>query len=97
MITNHLLLKLKNSNSENINCAVEALRSMAGRIEYLQAIEVHTDILHNQMSYDILMVARYNSMQDFNAYLTHPVHVEVATYIGTVVEQVASVCYESNQ
>ncbi len=97
MITNHLLLRLKDSNSENISRALEVLRGMEGRIEYLRAIKVHTDILHSPSSYDILMVAQYDSIQDFNAYLTHPVHVEVATYIGTVVDQVASVCYESNQ
>jgi len=96
MITNHLLLKLKNSNSENISHAIEALRSMEGKIEYLRTIEVHTDIRRDPSSYDILLVAQYDSMQDFDAYLTHPVHVEVATYIGTVVEHVASVCYESS-
>lgn len=96
MITNHLLLKLRNANSENISSATEALRGMEGRIEYLRALDVHTDIGRGPSSYDILMVAGYDSMQDFEAYLTHPVHVEVATYIGTLLEHAASVCYESN-
>jgi hypothetical protein len=95
MITNYLMLKLKNSNSENISSAVEALRGMEGKIDFLRTLEVRTDIRRDPSSYDILMVAQYDSMQDFDAYLIHPVHVEVATYIGTVVENVASVCCES--
>lgn len=97
MITNHLLLKLKDPKNENINKAAEVLRSMQGKIEPLRTLQVETDIRRGPSSYDILLVARFDSMQDFDAYLAHPVHVEVATYIGTVVGNVASVCYETKQ
>jgi hypothetical protein len=97
MITNHLLLKIKDPNTDNISKAAEVLRGMQGRIEYLRTLQVETDIRRGPSSYHILLVAGFDSMQDFDAYLTHPVHVEVATYIGTVIEHAASVCYESNQ
>ena len=34
-------------------------------------------------------------MEDFDAYLIHPVHIEVAQYIVGVLETGAAVCYES--
>lgn len=94
MIVNHLLLKLKDRTSENINMAADVLRSMQGKIEPLRGLQVETDIRRGEKSYDILLVARFNSMKDFDAYLAHPVHVEVATYIAGVLDQGASVCYE---
>jgi hypothetical protein len=46
-------------------------------------------------SYDILLIAHYDSMEDLDAYLVHPVHVEVSKYIAGVLETSAVVCYES--
>jgi hypothetical protein len=41
------------------------------------------------------MSAQYDSLEDLEAYIIHPVHVEVAKYIAGVLETSAVVCYES--
>ena len=95
MITNNLLLKLKERNSENIAKTRDVLLSMQGKIEFLRGLKVELDIRHGESSYDIVLIAQFSSMDDFNAYLVHPVHVEVAKYIASVLESAAAVCYES--
>jgi hypothetical protein len=95
MITNNLLLKLKERNSENIAKTRDVLLSMQGKIEFLRDLKVELDIRHGESSYDIVLIAQFSSMDDFNAYLVHPVHVEVAKYIASVLESAAAVCYES--
>jgi hypothetical protein len=95
MITNNLLLKLKERNSENIAKTRDVLLSMQGKIEFLRDLKVEQDIRHGESSYDIVLIAQFSSMDDFNAYLVHPVHVEVAKYIASVLESAAAVCYES--
>jgi hypothetical protein len=89
-----MLLKLKKRDSASITKANEVLSSMRGKIEFLQDISVNTNIRLGPTSYDISVTAKYKTMDDFNSYLTHPVHVEVSKYIGGVVDAVASVCYE---
>lgn len=68
---------------------------MRGKIEYLRDISVHANIRQGGAAYDLAVIAKYDSLKDFELYLNHPVHVEVSKYIGTVVDTVASVCYES--
>ena len=95
MITNDLLLKLKERNSENIAKTRDMLLSMQGKIEFLRDLKVELDIRHGESSYDIVLIAQFASMEDFDAYLVHPAHVEVAKYIASVLESAAAVCYES--
>ncbi len=93
MITNVLLLKLK--DRENIASAKDKLLGMNGKIEFLRGLRVEVDVRYGASSYDIAMIADYDSMEDLNAYLVHPVHVKVGKYIGSVIESQAAVCYES--
>jgi Stress responsive A/B Barrel Domain len=95
MITNNLLLKLKERNSETIAKTRDALLSMQGKIEFLRDLKVELDIRHGESSYDIALIAQFASMEDFDAYLVHPAHVEVAKYIASVLESAAAVCYKS--
>jgi hypothetical protein len=90
-----MLLKLKNRDNETIVKVRDTLLSMKGKIQYLQDIKVYTDVRHGATSYDIAVVAQYSSMKDFEAYLVHPVHVEVGKYIKSVLDSSTSVCYES--
>lgn len=95
MVTNTQLLKLKDRSRENIAKARDVLLSMQGRIEFLQDLRVEVNIRQGASSYDLLMIAQYASLEDLEAYINHPVHVEAAGYIAGVLESSASVCYES--
>lgn len=95
MITNNLLLKLKDRNTENITEARDRLLSMGGQIDVLRDLKVKVDIRHGASSYDILLITKFASMEDLEIYLIHPFHVEVSKYIMDVVEASATVCYES--
>lgn len=95
MITNTQLLKLKDRSGENIAKARDVLLSMQGKIDFLRDLKVEVNIRQGASSYDLLMSAQYDSLEDLEAYIIHPVHVEVAKYIAGVLETSAVVCYES--
>ncbi|CAG9623497.1 Dabb family protein [Sutcliffiella rhizosphaerae] len=94
MITNTLLIKLKERNYDNIEKTKSVLLSMEGKIEALRGIQVQVDIRREETSYDILLITHFSSMEDMETYLIHPVHVEVSKYIASVLESGASVCFE---
>lgn len=93
MITHIVLFKL--INRSDIAKAKEVLLSMNGKIPQLRHLEVGTDILQSKRSYDIALIAKFDSMEDMQAYQTHPVHVAVSDYITTIRELSVSVDYES--
>lgn len=94
MIANNVLLKLKNPNSTNVNEVQSALLSMKGKIDVLLDIQVEKNIRPEQTAYDVLFVTTFASMEDLDAYLAHPAHLEVGKYIGSVLDTLASLCYE---
>ncbi len=95
MITNTQLLKLKDRSEESIAKAQLMLLSMQGKIEFLRDLQVEVNIRQGASAYDLLVIAQYDSLEDLEAYIIHPVHVEVAKYIVGVLETSAVVCYES--
>ena len=94
MVTSILIIKLKDRSPENVGAAKNLLLSMRGQIEYLADITVNADTRRGEMSYDLAMIAKYKSEEDFWAYAAHPLHVEVGTKINAMSEHIATVFCE---
>jgi len=95
MITHIVFFKLKNRNPLNVEKARDVLLGMKGRIPQLRHLEVGVDLLHSERSYDIALVAKFDSLEELKAYQAHPVHVKVAEYMTSVREAAVAVDYES--
>ncbi|GGD54184.1 Dabb family protein [Paenibacillus nasutitermitis] len=95
MITHIVLFKLKDRSPESIARTVEVLKDMEGKIDELRSIEVGTDVLHTERSYDIALVTKVDSLEALAAYQVHPVHKKVIEHMTEVRESSVSVDYES--
>ena len=93
MIINNLLLKLKNRDIDNIKKTQEVLLSMRGKIDVLIDIQAEINIRPGESNYDIILITKFASLEDLDKYLIHPNHLEVAKFIGSVLDTQASVCY----
>ncbi len=95
MITHVVLFKLKDRSPQSIEKAKDVLLGLKGKIPFLRYLEVGTDVLHSERSYDIALITKFDSMEDLQAYQVHPVHLEVAKYITAVRESAIAVDFES--
>ncbi|MEE8574935.1 MAG: Dabb family protein [Thermodesulfobacteriota bacterium] len=95
MITHIVFFKLKDSSEENTGKAAGVLRGLEGKVPELRSLEVGTDVIRGERSYDIALTARFDDLAGLEAYRVHPFHVEVAGYIKNESSAVASVDYES--
>ncbi|NRY59231.1 Dabb family protein [Clostridium beijerinckii] len=93
MIINNLLLKLKNRDIDSIKKTQEILLSMRGKIDVLIDIQAEINIRPGESNYDIILITKFASLEDLDKYLIHPNHLEVAKFIGSVLDTQASVCY----
>ena len=94
MIRHIVFFKLKNRSPESVAEAADMLRSMEGKIEQVKTLEIGTDILRSERSFDIALTATVDTLDDLQAYTTHPVHQKIIEYINGVKEISLAVDYE---
>lgn len=95
MITHIVFFKLRDRSEENIRKTRDVLASMEGKIPQLRSLEVGIDVVRSERSYDLALVAKFDSLEDLKLYNDHPVHQEVLKYIATVKDVSLAVDYES--
>lgn len=95
MITHIVLMKLVHSNKETIEEARTALARLEGQIPQLRQLEIGVDIAHTYRSYDLALVAKFDSLKDLQSYLNHPLHVEVVKYLEGNRRSTVTVDYET--
>lgn len=95
MLTHIVLFKLKDRSPESVAKTAAVLRNMEGKIEQLLSIEVGTDVVHSERSYDVSLVTKFASLEDMQAYQVHPEHKKVIEHMTVAREAQAVVDYES--
>lgn len=93
MLTHVVFFKLKDRSPEAVEVTKSVLTNMEGKIPVLRHIEVGTDILHLERSYDIALITKFDSLEDLKVYDTHPVHEEVKAHMKTVLDG-TSICVD---
>lgn len=58
------VFKLKDRSPEAVEVTKAVLTNMEGKIPVLRHIEVGTDILHLERSYDIALITKFDSLED---------------------------------
>lgn len=96
MFTNTMLMKFKNRDAETVAKARDMLMDMKGKIDVLKDIQVMENKLpEDHFAYDLMLIIKFASKDDFHAYMAHPVHEEVSKFILGALDTAATVGYES--
>jgi hypothetical protein len=95
MITHIALFKLVHANAETVEEARKALAGLEGKCPMVRHFEVGVDMVNSYRSYDLSVVAKFDSLDDLQAYQNHPAHIEVVKYMQGVRQSVVTVDYET--
>ena len=68
------------------NCAYvrERLLALPAIIPEIKFMQIGRDVSGTDMSYDMMLVTRFESLDALHTYKVHPAHVEVASYVAKV-------------
>lgn len=77
MIRHIVLFKIKDEYKDEILQLVKNFYGMKGKIEGMIDLEAGADVLHSERSYDLALITVFDTMEAFQAYQTHPVHMPV--------------------
>jgi len=95
MLTHIVLFKLKDPTPANLEKARNLMAGMAGQIPELRHLELGVDVIRSKRSYDLALMARFDSLEDFRAYQAHPAHQKVVKDILAASDSIIAVDYES--
>lgn len=96
MVKHIVMFKLGEKTAENMERAVHSLRSLEGEIETLQSIEIGTDFLESERSYDIVFTAHFKDPDGLNIYANHENHLPVIKIMRSLCSSSVVVDYEIN-
>lgn len=95
MLTHIVVWKYKPEvTEEQRQSHILALRALAAVIPEVESLNVGSDILHLERSYDTGLVARFRDRHALEAYDAHPQHKQVAAMGRDISRHVASVDFE---
>lgn len=92
MVKHIVLFKLK--DKKDIQCALDALNGMKGKIEGLIGLEAGSDFLSSERSYDVALTCTLMDKAALDFYQSHPVHQPVKKLMHEIRESSVAVDYE---
>ncbi|MEC0329685.1 Dabb family protein [Paenibacillus macerans] len=94
MIKHIVLFKLKDASPESVERTAAVLRGLEGKVEQLRGLEVGIDVVRSQRSYDIALIATFDSLEDLEGYQVHPEHKKLIEHMTQVRESQVAVDFE---
>jgi hypothetical protein len=73
-----------NEKQENMLKAKKLLESLNGKIENMIHLEVVINIINNSIPCDVVLYSEFKDKNALEEYQIHPLHKEVAEFIGKV-------------
>ena len=72
------------SREENMQIVRERLLALPAVISEIKFMQIGRDVSRTDMSYDMMLITEFESMEALHTYKVHPAHMEVAGYVAKV-------------
>ncbi|MCU1404081.1 MAG: stress responsive alpha-beta barrel protein [Glaciihabitans sp.] len=82
------------AKAEAYNAIADALGELVGVIPEIEALTVSRNVAFEDVNWDLVLVADYESIEALQAYQVHPQHVAAAAIVRSHVSERASIDFE---
>ncbi len=97
MFRHIVLYRLKDRSEQAKGALKEKFLSLRGNVPEIVDLQVGTDCLFSQRSYDVALSIGFQSKEDLSRYKAHPFHVGVSEYVHSVIESSVSCDFEETE
>ena len=95
MLQHYIVIKYQNGTSDqHIAEFCRRMLDLRTSIAAIEHLEIGRDILHDERSWDLILMMRFVSIGELRSYQQHPEHQKVMTFNQPFVASVASVDFE---
>jgi len=72
------------TKEENMEIVRDSLQKLPPVIAEIKSLEIGKDVLRSEMSYDMVLLMGFESLEDLERYQNHPEHKKVSEYVKKV-------------
>lgn len=94
MITHVVMMKLTDKSPDVTGRVRDSLMALPAKIAQIRHYEVGINAVESARAYDIVLISKFDSLEDLAIYNDHAEHQAALVYIRSVLEGVAAVDYE---
>ncbi len=94
MVRHIVFFKFEDNSPANTAQIKERFMRMEGKIEGMQNLEVGINFSTEERAFDMALSCDFNNKDGLLFYATHPVHVEIVTYLKSINTVTKVVDYE---
>lgn len=92
---NHIVMFRFGDDKEQAKIVKQKLETLPSVISEIKHYEIGINMIESDRAYDMVLISKFDSMDDLENYATHPAHEEVLQYIRSVASSIVAVDYES--
>jgi hypothetical protein len=95
MLQHYIVIKYqKDTSEEHIAEFCRRMLDLRNSVAGIEHLEIGRDILHDDRSWDLILIMRFASVGGLRSYQQHPEHQKVMAFNQPLVAAVASVDFE---
>lgn len=95
MINHFILLKYKEGTSEShVDEFCRMMYALREEISEIKELQIGLDMIHDQRSWDLILIMKFDSLEDLKAYQAHPAHQAASKFNQAMVSRVASLDFQ---
>ena len=92
MLQHYVFLKYRDGTTVgHVDAFCARMVALRGTIDGIQRLEIGRDELHDQRSWDLVLIMEFGSVETLRAYQRHPDHLAVKAFNDPFVADMASV------
>ena len=81
------------TREENLDIVKAGLEALPPKIPFLKSIDVKKDVTRGERNFDMMLTAVFETKEDLSAYVVHPDHKKVSSYVAKVASARGAVDY----
>ncbi|HKI75004.1 MAG TPA: Dabb family protein [Pseudomonadales bacterium] len=95
MINHFILLKYKDDTPRaHLDEFCRKMYALREGISQIKELQIGLDVIHDQRSWDLILIMKFDSLADLKTYQAHPAHQAASRFNQDMVSQVASLDFE---
>lgn len=95
MITHVVMFQFKPDQKDRAPELEQALMALPATIEQIQHYEVGLNIIESARACDMVLISKFESLDDLQTYQAHPDHQDVLKLVREITESIHAVDYDS--